>query len=157
MSEPKIARLWRFPEADFADWQSLVGGAPWEDESGGACATFAEYEDRLTTAAEHLARQGYEVRLWLAGVQQMRDCLRNANLANTPANLAAVIASAGAEAFGSVLGLKMMPAAVGWALIDRPSIVAQQETPIVGGDFGAAVKEAIRQADGTSLVVDYRS
>ncbi len=94
MSEPKIVRLWRFPEADFADWQSLVGG----------CATFDEYEDRLTTAAEQLARQGYEVRLWLAGVQQMRDCLRNANLANTPANRAAVIGSEGAEAFGRVLG-----------------------------------------------------
>lgn len=147
MSEPKIARLWRFPEADFADYQSLVGGAPWEDESGGWCATFAEYEDRLTTAAEQLARQGYEVRLWLAGVQQMRACLRNANLANTPANRGAVIGSEGAEAFGCVLAFKMMPAALGWALINRPSIVGQQETPIVGGDFGAAIKAAIHQAE----------
>ncbi len=41
----------------------------------------------------------------------------------------------------------MMPDAVGWALIDRPSIVAQQETPIVGGDFGAAIKAAVNQAE----------
>ena len=104
------------------------------------------YEARLAEAAEELVKQGYEVELWQATVQEMRDCLRNLNYENTPANRAAVIAGRGPNGFGRVLGIKLGASYIGSALIQRPELLGKAETPVKDGDFRAAIREAIRAA-----------
>jgi hypothetical protein len=148
----KTVLLWRFPPEDFADWQQLVGSPQVESIDG--------YEWQLAQAAEEAAAAGFEPKIWLASVADMRRLLANNQLQNTPANRAAIIATEGSELVGARLGLKIGPKAIGWAVlgiqIGGPRAGKQHvssawlqdgggmgEVPVVGGDIRAAIRAAI--------------